>query len=242
MRLLDIGNKYNENGKNLQIEYAQKLLSKASGCIGIKNSKGAVLFSLKPIITNLKIYNFDENIIKINENCYITGTGLDPDKIFIIEQLKDIAKDYKKNLGEDITGEYLKVCLNNLIIQFNSLMNARVLGAEFIIMKKEHNDYLIYLVKNTGSILRYKGAVIGSIERRAKTELEKIDLEQFSLEEMIEAGIRTFYKCFDPLVDKEFTLEIGIIGDETNGAYYKLQPQEMEKYISKYCDLTVDDN
>ena len=239
--MIDVGNKYNENGKNMQLEYSKKVLSKSPSCIGIKNANGMVLASLKPIVSKLHMLETDENIYKISENCYVTATGKECDIIYIVTIMKDIARQYKKMYNEEISGEYLKVQTNSIMNYFNSQIGARVLGCELIIMKKEKEAYNLYLVENDGSILRHKGCVIGSMQRRGKTEMEKINWANLSLEEMVDQVVMTFYKCYDPMVDKEFKLEIGVMGQETDGKFVRINQEDIDKYVEKYGDLTVDD-
>ena len=242
MPLIDFGNRYNENGKNLQIEYSKKMLNKSPGAIGLKNSKGAILVSLKPIVSPLHVLETDEKIVKITENCYVTATGVESDIQFVKIALKDYANYYRDLYKEEISGNTLKYVFNEYMQHCNSYMGSRVIGAEFIIMKKEENEYLLYHGENNGNILRHKGVVLGSIQRRARTELEKLDLESMNLEQLVEAAVKTFYACFDPLVDKEFKLEVGVIGKETNDRFMRLSAEDVQKYVDKYSDLTVDDS
>ncbi|KAL6122658.1 hypothetical protein NUSPORA_00184 [Nucleospora cyclopteri] len=241
MPLLDFGNRLNENGKNMQLEYARKMLNKAPSVIGLKNSRGAILVCLKPVISSLHVLETEEKITKISEHCFMASTGIDPDCIFITSEMINVAKRYKKNFREEISGEYLKLILNNYLVTFNSNIGLRVLGAEFVYMKRENGQYMLYHAENDGNIVKHRGVVIGSIKRRAKTELEKLDLENMSLGQMVESAVKTFYKCYDPLVDKEFKLEIGVIGDETEGKYVRLSESDVQKYMEKYSDLSIED-
>lgn len=239
--LIDYGNKYNENGKNMQLEYSKKVFGKSPSCIAVKNDKGVVMAALKPITSKLRVLETQERVHKICENVFLLATGKDVDITYIVENLKYFAAQYKKMFFENISGEYLKKHLNELLVHFNSNIGLRVLGCECILMVQEKEKLNLYLAENCGSVLRQKCAVIGSMQRRAKTELEKHEWNALSLEEMIDRVVMIFYKCFDPLVDKEFELEVGVVANETGQKYVRLEKDVVEKYGERHCDLTVDD-
>ncbi len=239
MVLVEVGNKYNENGKNIQLSYSRKYIEKCPSVLSLKNSTCSVLFCVKPIESVLNIMESDERIYKIDENIFISGSGLSSDQIYIQDELRKAANSYREQYGCEMTGKYLKTVLNRTLTTFSHFMGLRVIGSDFIIIKREQNKYFTYYVKNNGSILRYKGCVIGSMYRKAQTEIEKLDLENMNLDQILDSGVKSIYKSFDPLVDKEFELEIGFLSE--GSGFRKLTKEEIEVYVNRHKDLTVED-
>lgn len=239
--LIDYGNKYNENGKNLQVEYSKKFIGKCPSSIVVKNNSSVVIATIKPVESKLHILNSQENIYKITNNCYVAASGRELDKNYIIQNLKEIAMQYKKMFNSEITSEYIKQHLNALLVYFNSTLGLRVIGAEFIVVVVEKDKYNCLLVENTGSILKYTCAVVGSMSQRAKTEMEKVNWDALNIEEMIDQVVMIFYKCFDPLSDKPFEIEIKVVGKDTNNEFINVEKEVIDKYVARHCDLTIDD-
>ncbi|ORE00010.1 PSA7 [Hepatospora eriocheir] len=241
MTLINVGNKYDNTGVNQQPVYARKLIEKSPSVIGLKNSKAAVMLVLKPIESKLNILEKDNRILKISENRYLATTGLESDIQFIYRLLKDKAIEYKKTYGEEVSTECLKSTLEYYLHVFSSAISTRVIGADFMIMSRENDEFSIHCTTPDLIALKFRGCVIGSMHRKARTEIEKYDLESLDVNGLIDCGVKSFYKSFDPIVDKEFKLEIGVISDETNGKFKRLSEDEVMSYVELYKDLTVED-
>lgn len=99
---------------------------------------------------------------------------------------------------------------------------------------------LSLFVTDTSSKTReVRAYAIGKGAPRAKTELEKIDTVGLDRRGLIDNSVRILYKCFDPLKDKPFELEIGILGAY---GYEEVAEEEYGEFVEAYKDLNVDDD
>lgn len=237
---LDFGNIYSSSGKIIQLRYAQKATDSGSTILAMKGSGGAVLIASKPRTSNLHIQEADHRIRKISSNVYMLYTGIQTDGQLIHSLCKKAARDYKSNYGTEINTEYVKKILSNYLYMFTSHLSLRVIGSSFLVLVKDADDYKILLGDSSGKVTKWTACAAGVGERRAATELEKLNYEEMTVPGMIDQGIRILYKCFDPLNDLPFDVEIGYISDESNGEFVRVSKEEIARTVEKYKEISVD--
>ena len=93
----------------------------------------------------------------------------------------------------------------------------------------------------SGKVTKWKACAIGSGQRRALTELEKLDLENMSLDDMVDQGIKILYKCFDSLNDPQFDVEVVTVSSANNKEFIRVESGEVRKIVDKYKDISMDD-
>jgi len=79
---------------------------------------------------------------------------------------------------------------------------------------------------------RYYGTAIGKAKQIAKTEIEKLKLEELGAREALFEISKIIHTCHDDVKDKDFELELSWMCEETGGVH-KLVPKEMRDEISK---------
>jgi 20S proteasome subunit alpha 7 len=237
---LDYGNIYSPNGSIIQHRYAQKAVDSGSAMISMKNSRGAVIIVAKPIISNLHVIENDLRIKKISSNVFMSYTGVLTDGVLISSICKNAVRDYENNFNTEISSEYFKKILSEYLYLFTSNIGVRVIGASFLTIVKENDDYKLLFADSTGKITKWNACATGMGERRAFTELEKLNLEEMNLNEMIDEGIKILFKSHDPLSEIKFAVEVAQIGLETNGEFIRGNSDEILKIVEKYKNLSID--
>lgn len=237
---LDFGNIYNSSGKIIQLRYAQKAAGSGSTILAMKNSRGAVLVASKPRISNLHIQEADQRIKKVSSNVHMMYTGILTDGQLIHSLCKRAARDYRSNYGTEVNAEYVKKILSNYLYMFTSHLSLRIIGSSFLVIVKDVKDYKILLGDSSGKVSKWSACAAGAGERRASTELEKLNYEEMSIPDMIDQGIRILYKCFDPLNDLPFDVEIGYISDDSNGEFVRVSEGEAARIVEKYREISID--
>lgn len=239
---LDYGNIYCQNGTIIQHRYAQKAVDAGSSMLAMTSSRGAVLIVAKPIVSNLHVLENDHRIKKVASNVFMCYTGVLTDGVLIHSVCKKAVRDFKSNFDSEISAQYFKKILAEYLYIFTSNIGVRVIGASFFTIVKEKEDYKLLFADPTGKVSKWKACAAGIGERRAFTELEKLDLENLSIKEMVDEGIKILYKSYDPLSDIKFEIEVGQIGIETNGEFERVKSDEISRIVEKYKDLSIDGN
>lgn len=235
---LDFGPFYTPTGGIAQIEYAQKCADNGNTSICIKTKTGIFLFVEKPIS---KLLISSKAVHKIDDKCMCAVSGLESDAKWPLKQIKEQLKHEKKYFGPDIDKNILKSEFTSLISLFTKTFGVRVLGVNFLVALSFKDEYHVLSSDCTSKMRFYNSWAIGKGASRAKTELEKIDLEGLTDSRAVEEGIRILYLTHDPLKDMPFEVEVCAITKENGNRVRWLEKYEIEKIVEKYQELTVDD-
>ncbi|WUR02822.1 proteasome subunit PSA7 (PSA7) [Vairimorpha necatrix] len=240
MAILDVDTVYTNTGDILQIGYAQKAADNGNTAICMKNKKGLIMIAEKPIESKLYVSEKNFRIKKVNNSIFQISSGIETDLVYINENLKNNLISEKHSNDMDVSHESVRNQIVNIIHQFTRYSGVRPIGINLLTCSKYKNEYKILQTDCTGKSLFFKSSVIGKGSRIVKTELEKLNLENMEIRDLVENGIRILYKSYDPLKDKPFDIEIGIMCEETNGEFVRLEKNQYSEIIEKYKDFSVD--
>lgn len=237
---LDFGNIYSSSGKIIQARYAQKAATTGSTILAMRNKKCAVLVVAKPISSKLRIHEANHRILKVADNIHMASTGIQTDGFFITKLMESAAEKYAEQFQLPMPAERFRMVLDEYIYHFTEYINLRIIGANFLAIMEDRGQYRVMGVDCAGRVAEYTGYAYGVGGRRAQTEIEKMSLEEMETVDLVDQGIKTLFKCHDPLSDVEFTVEVGIIGEETNGEFVRVEKSKIDEIVEKYKDISID--
>lgn len=240
MAILDVDSIYTNTGSILQVEYAQKAANNGNTCICLKNKNGLVIVAEKPIESNLYLSENNNRIYKVTDFIYQIASGIETDLVYVNSNLKDNLIEEKNRNNMEISFENLRNQMVNLVQMFTRYSGVRPLGINILTCMKYKDEYKILQTDVSGKSLFYKYAVMGKGARIAKTELEKLNLDEMNINDLVENGIRILYKSYDPLKDKPFDIEVGVMCEDTKGEFVRLKNEQFSMFVEKYKDFSVD--
>lgn len=85
----------------------------------------------------------------------------------------------------------------------------------------------LFCVEPSGVYWGYRGCAIGKGRTLAKTEIEKLKLEEMTCREAINEAARIIYTVHDDAKDKDFELELTWVGPESGGRHLPV-PKELQ--------------
>lgn len=238
MIVLDFGPIYTPTGNIAQIDYAQKSADNGSTCIAMKNNNGVLIAVEKPIDSNLYIISEDKRIKKLTRNCVIAATGLLSDMIFFNNLVQRELVGLQGQMA-GLPANTAKKVISMHCSEFTRYYGCRPLGVNMLSAVNDSGRYTLYVTDTSSKTREVRGYAVGKGAARAKTELEKINIEELSRKRMIDNAVRILYKCFDPLKDKPFEVEIGILD---RSGYREVPREEYIEFVEAYKDLNVDDD
>lgn len=237
----DFGPFFNPTGNLYQLTYAQKKVDSSPTILGLKSKNGIVIITEKPIEFKFQNINKKRRIHKITNKIYITQTGIQTDVIplknWLIEQEEYFTQMYCEG---NRSGKGFKQLITLYMSSYSRNWNTRPLGLN-IISGVYDGNYNLYKTDTSGLSKSYKGCVAGKGNARAITELEKLNLDEMTIKEMIREGIKILYKTYDDTKDSEFKIEIAVISKETENNFLILKESEYENFIEEFEGLTIDD-
>ncbi|KAI5150178.1 20S proteasome subunit alpha 7 [Enteropsectra breve] len=240
MAEIDFGNIYNANGKIVQLRYAQKTIDRGSTILGFSNNKAVVLVVCKPIVSKLHVQENNHRIKRLSSNAHVAYTGILTDGVVAASYIKENLSNYNKNYGIEPTAEFIKSQMNEIMYLFTSYASVRIIGASFLTAVKSDGEYKLITSDCSGDVAEYRARAFGAGERRATTELDKLDVLNMDVEEMIDQGIKILFMCHDPLVDLKFTAEVMYASEDTDGSFVRLEESKISELLEKYKDVSIE--
>ena len=80
----------------------------------------------------------------------------------------------------------------------------------------------MYCLEPCGVSYGYWGCAAGKAKSNAKTELEKINIQEKTCEELVKEAAKIIYMVHDEVKDKMFELELSWVGEFTNGVHKRV--------------------
>ena len=240
-RQADFGPFFSPTGNLHQLTYAQKKVDTSPTILGLKSNHGIVLLTEKPIEFKYQKIEKKSRIHQITNKIYITQTGIQTDVIplknWLIEQEEYYTQMYPDG---NRCGKGFRQMISLYMNSYSRYWNTRPLGLN-VISGVFDGSYNLYKTDTSGLSKSYRACVSGKGSARAVTELEKLDLDDMSINELIREGIKILYKTFDDTKDSEFRIEVAAISKETENNFRILKESEYESFIEEFEGLTVDD-
>merc|ERR1712211_136529 len=80
----------------------------------------------------------------------------------------------------------------------------------------------LYCLDPSGISYGYWGCAAGKAKSNAKTELEKLKMQELTCADLVKEAAKIIYMVHDEVKDKMFELELSWVGDFTNGVHQKV--------------------
>ncbi|GAB5591302.1 Putative proteasome subunit alpha type-7 [Umbelopsis nana] len=210
---------YSPDGRIFQIEYANKAVENSGTAIGLRVKGGVVLAVEKLVQSKLVVPGSNKRIQSADIHIGIVSAGLAADGRYIVQSARDEAMSWRDNYRQPIPGKSIADRLG-LFVQAHTLYSSvRPLGAGTIIGTYLDGEATLHMVEPSGVYWGYHGCAVGKGKSVAKTEIEKLKLEEMSVHDAVREAARIIHTAHDEAKDKDFELEITWICDESKGKH-----------------------
>lgn len=180
---------------------------KSSTCIGMKVKDGIVLACEKPILSPLIKPHVNRRIQTIDSHAGMVCAGIPADARQLANRAREETAAYRQNFESDIPPSVLSDRLS-LYIQAHTLYSSmRPFGVHAIIGVSDK----LFMIEPSGVSSGFRACSAGKNSQLARTELEKLNLEQTSVTEAVVEAARILHLCHQEIKDREFELEISWI-------------------------------
>lgn len=111
----------------------------------------------------------------------------------------------------------------------------------------DYGKFELWMIEPSGVCYRYKAISIGKTKQTAKTELEKLDFPNLSLEDAVKNAAKTILRVRDEntSANKEFCIDMSIIGNATDGKHQFVTKQvkaDAEAWAQKELESDSEDD
>ena len=96
----------------------------------------------------------------------------------------------------------------------------------------------MHCLEPSGISYGYWGCAAGKAKSNAKTELEKLKMQELTCAELVKEAAKIIYMVHDEVKDKMFELELSWVGEFTNGVHKRV-PNDVRANNYKYMFINI---
>ncbi|CAL9736967.1 probable proteasome subunit alpha type-7 [Monosporozyma servazzii] len=227
---------FSPDGRNFQVEYANKAVENGATSIGIRCQDG-VVFAVEKLITSpLLVPGKNRKIQTVDSHIGCVYSGLIPDGRHLVSRGRDEAASFKKIYHKKIPVEAFADRLGQYM-QAHTLYNSvRPFGISAIFGGVDDvKGPQLFMLEPNGAYWGYTGAATGKGRQSARAELEKLiskntseeGLIQLKARDAVKEIARIIYVAHEDNKEKDFEIEISWCSSEETQGKHKLVPQEL---------------
>lgn len=210
---------YSPDGRIIQVEYAKEAVRRGSSVIAIKCDDGIVILAESRSYSK-KLIEPNEKISQIDDNLYITFSGLLADSRVLINEARVFAQVHKITYGEECDVETLAWHLSK-IAQRITQFGGRPFGLTIIIAGVNNSEPKLNVVEPSGAKHQAKAIAIGRNDNAFMDYLEEHYKPNLSLDECKILA----EKAFIEINKDEYTYELLIMDFNNHKIKHKLVNQ-----------------
>ncbi|KXN71149.1 N-terminal nucleophile aminohydrolase [Conidiobolus coronatus NRRL 28638] len=233
---------YSPEGRVFQVEYAAKAVESSGTAIGLRVKDGVVLAVEKIVQSKLLVPGSNRRIHGVDRHVGMATAGLLADGKHLINRARDECSNYHNIYKCPIPGKIIANRVGMYTQAYTLYSSVRPFGSTAIIGAMDHEGPQLYMVEPSGLYWGYRGCATGKGHKVAKTELEKLNLEELTVEEAVDAAAKIILIAHDEAKDKHYEVEISWISEKTNFTHQIVPKERLDRAIQKAeAELEEDD-
>lgn len=218
---------FSPDGRIFQIEYAQKAVDSSGTCIALRGNNGVVIAVEKLISSKLIQSTANQRILNADSHIGFAAAGIYPDAKALLRRAQEDASDYYLQYRAKVPPRFLAEQLAQYIHVY-TLGILRPFGCcSFLCSWDAQYGPQLFMVDPAGLVYGYHGWAVGKHRQAAKTEIEKLNLKDMGTEELTKEAARIILSVRDETKDKNFKLEMGWVGENTEDRFQSLPPDTL---------------
>jgi len=233
---------FSPDGRVFQIEYAGKAVENSGTAVAIRGKDG-VVFAVEKIVTS-KLYEKGANrrIFNIDTHIGMAAAGLVTDARQLASIARDEASSYRQDYGSSVPLPQLIQRVSSYMHAYTLYSSVRPFGVTAMIgtWSKDKGAEL-HCLDPSGISYGYWGCAAGKAKSNAKTELEKIKIQEMTCAELVKEAAKIIYMVHDEVKDKMFELELSWVGEFTNGVHQKV-PDNVHEEAEKFAKSAMEED
>jgi len=217
---------FSPDGKVFQVDYATKAVDNSGTAIGIRCKDGVVLGVEKLVVSKMLVAGSNRRVHAVDKHAGIAFAGLCPDGRQIVNRARGEAAQYKSFYGDLIPAQTFCDRIASYVHLFTLYWYVRPYGVGTLLACYDKDGPQLYHCEPSGIAYRFFGTAVGKGRQTAKTEIEKLKLDELTCREAVVIVAKIIHQVHDDAKDKQFELELGWVCDESNKMFQKV-PTEL---------------
>ncbi|CBY14025.1 unnamed protein product [Oikopleura dioica] len=231
---------FSPDGRVFQVEYAMKAVENGATIVGLRCKDGVVLATEKLISSSLHTAGDNSRIFKIDDHIGMAAAGLLPDARSLTEILRDEATKFRREFGRPIPLKVLCHTVASYVHQYTRHSSIRPFGCTLLLSTFYQGKAELWTIDPSGAAFGFKGAAAGKAKNNAKTEIEKLDLDNLTVKEGLKEAARIIHSVHDDLKDKTFELELSWVS--ADNPKHNRVPKEVAEEVEAAAKAALEDS
>ena len=222
---------YNPEGRVFQVDYAIKATENGGTILGLRCRDGVLLAGEKNVVSRMMVEGSNKHIQGITQEVGAVITGVIPDGRSVITRARQEASQYEEFYGLPIKAQVLAERVAQYMYMFTLYGGLRPFGASIMLAGKQSNQYRLFMVDPSGGLFEYYSCTSGKGSQICRTEIDKLNLEELSVNEAVYQACKMLIKSREETRDKRYEIDMAWISDQTFGKFLPVPDQlksEME--------------
>lgn len=233
---------FSPDGRVFQIEYAVKAVESSGTVVALRGKDGIILAVEKVIVSKLHEPDTGKRSFTIDKTIGLTFCGLITDGRAVLKYARDEAASYRKQYNRTIPLKILNDRLSSLFHAYTLYSAVRPYGVSVILYTwTEKSGPEMYCIEPSGISFGYFGYAAGKAKQAAKTEIEKLKLNDMSAKDLMNEGAKIIYTIKEDAndSDQKFKLELAWVGKDSNGLH-ELAPSKLYEEAKSFASAAMD--
>jgi len=210
---------YSPDGRIFQVEYANKAVENSGTVIGLRVKDGIVLAVEKLVHSKLLLPETNRRIQTVDRHIGMATAGYLADGRNLANRARDECSSYRDLYRQPPPLSELVSRMRLYVQAYTLYSSVRPFGCSTVLGTVDKNGPSLYIVEPSGIAYGYHGAAVGKGRQLAKTEIEKLKLQELTPREAVLEAARIIYLVHDDAKEKEFELEMSWICEESGGIH-----------------------
>lgn len=166
-----------------------------------------------------------------------------PDGRHFVNRGRDEARSWRSIYKTPVPVTSLATRLGSYAQAYTLYNSVRPFGITAIVGGVDEDGAHLYMIEPSGTCWGYLGAATGKGRQTAKSELEKLELGNISVEEGVKEAAKIIYLAHEDSKDKEFELEISWVSASVTNGLHQFVPESVLEEAKQFAinEISGDD-
>ncbi|ORZ29807.1 nucleophile aminohydrolase [Catenaria anguillulae PL171] len=230
---------YSPDGRIFQVEYANKAVENSGTAIGLRCKDGVVLAIEKLVPSKLLVPQSNKRTQSVDYHIGVAPAGLQADGRHLVGRAREEAASWRQTYKCPIQAKQLADRVAMYVQAYTLYSSVRPFGAGVILASMD--DKLgpqMYMIDPAGQYFGYRGVAIGKGKQVAKTEIEKLKLDDLTVREAVKEAARILHVVHDEAKDKDFEIELSWVCAESKFRH-AFVPEDLVAEAQQYAEQAL---
>jgi proteasome alpha subunit len=221
---------FSPDGRLFQVEYAREAVKRGTTTVGLKSKDGVALIIDKRVTSRLIEPTSIEKIFKVDEHIGCATSGLVADARALVDYARITSQINRVTYSERVSVEQLVKKICDYKQNYTQFGGVRPFGTALLVAGVDEFGSHLFETDPSGALMAYKAGSIGAGRNVVIEMFEDKYKESLTMNDSIQLGLEALQKATEGEPNM-LSVEIGVVkGKEP---FRKLEPKEVEKFVSK---------